>query len=180
MRASRLDRAFASQLDQANPTYVELGATADALPAGYRQIRREITAGQGPGCFAKCTRMLLTWQVHLSAGLTVHVTSDTIESGAAVVLGYHLGLVTIKAPCRIIYVVDEPRMKGFAYGTLPGHPESGEESFILRCDENERVTFAITAFSRPASILTKVAWPLGRKIQSRLTGRYLSTLARCC
>jgi uncharacterized protein (UPF0548 family) len=30
-------------------------------------------------------------------------------------------------PCRVVYVVDEPRRAGFAYGTLPGHPEIGGE-----------------------------------------------------
>ena len=33
-----------------------------------------------------------------------------------------LGL--LRAPCRVVYVIDEPDVRGFAYGTLPGHPES--------------------------------------------------------
>ena len=33
----------------------------------------------------------------------------------------HLG--PVRAPCRVVYVVDEPDRRGFAYGTLPGHPE---------------------------------------------------------
>jgi uncharacterized protein (UPF0548 family) len=37
----------------------------------------------------------------------------------------HLG--PIRVPCRVVYVLDEPERRGFAYGTLPGHPESGEE-----------------------------------------------------
>jgi uncharacterized protein (UPF0548 family) len=34
--------------------------------------------------------------------------------------------IGFKAPVRVVYVVDEPTRRGFAYGTLPGHPESGE------------------------------------------------------
>jgi uncharacterized protein (UPF0548 family) len=42
----------------------------------------------------------------------------------------------MRAPCRVIYTITEPRRKGFAYGTLPGHPESGEEAFtISQCDD---------------------------------------------
>ena len=44
----------------------------------------------------------------------------------------HLG--PVRAPCRVVYVVDEPDRRGFAYGTLPGHAESGEERFVVRYD----------------------------------------------
>ena len=35
----------------------------------------------------------------------------------------------IVAPCRVVYVTTEPGQFGFAYGTLQGHPEHGEEAF---------------------------------------------------
>ena len=35
-------------------------------------------------------------------------------------------------PCRIVWVVDEPDAFGFGYGTLRGHPDEGEESFVVR------------------------------------------------
>ena len=41
---------------------------------------------------------------------------------------------------RVVYLVDEdgpvPRF-GFAYGTLPGHAESGEERFLVEWDRIE-------------------------------------------
>jgi uncharacterized protein DUF1990 len=45
----------------------------------------------------------------------------------------HLGLgpASIRIPCRVAYVIREPLLRGFAYGTLPGHPEAGEERFAL-------------------------------------------------
>ena len=36
-----------------------------------------------------------------------------------------------RIPARVVYVVDEPARRGFAYGTLHGHPESGEEAFLV-------------------------------------------------
>jgi uncharacterized protein (UPF0548 family) len=68
-------------------------------------------------------------------------------------------------------VVSEPGRCGFAYGTLPGHPESGEEAFLLEQHDDGTVTFAVTAFSRPATALARAAGPLGRAIQSHLTSR---------
>jgi uncharacterized protein (UPF0548 family) len=47
-------------------------------------------------------------------------------------------------------VIDEENRRGFAYGTPPGHPEQGEEAFVVALREDGQVTFTVTAFSRPA------------------------------
>lgn len=93
----------------------------------------------------------------------------TAEPGGVVVLGLGLGASRISAPCRVVYVIDEPDRRGFAYGTLPGHPERGEEAFIISRHRDATVTFTITAFSRPASPLGKAAGPAGRAVQRRIT-----------
>ena len=66
--------------------------------------------------------------------------------------------------------------RGFAYGTLPGHPESGEEAFVIERHDDDTVSFTITAFSRHATRLARVAGPLGRAAQRRITARYLRSL----
>jgi uncharacterized protein (UPF0548 family) len=60
-------------------------------------------------------------------------------------------------------VVDEPHRFGFAYGTLPGHPESGEEAFVID-DTDQGVVFQIVAFSRPAAALARLGTPVSRRI----------------
>ena len=77
----------------------------------------------------------------------------------------------------VVCVVDEPGRRGFAYGTLPGHPERGEEALILQQHRGGAVTFTITAFSRPAGLLARAAGPAGRAIQHHITMRYLRALA---
>ena len=67
---------------------------------------------------------------------------------------------------------------GFSYGTLPGHPESGEEQFLLELDDDRRVRFTISAISRPASPLAKLSGSAGRAVQSFMTKRYLHALDR--
>jgi uncharacterized protein (UPF0548 family) len=84
--------------------------------------------------------------------------------------------VVVRAPVRVVYVVDEPRRRGFAYGTLPGHPECGEESFVVELGDDDAVTFEITAFSRPASRLARAAGPAGRAVQRWVTRRYVKAL----
>lgn len=118
----------------------------------------------------------MTWQMHERAGLRVVADGPVAEEAEAVVL---LGLrsLAIKAPVRVVYVVDEPSRKGFAYGTLSGHPECGEESFVLDIDEGEMVTFTIRAFSRGATWWARAAGPAGRGAQAMITRRYLQALA---
>jgi uncharacterized protein (UPF0548 family) len=74
-----------------------------------------------------------------------------------------------------VYVLDEPNRFGFAYGTLAGHPERGEESFVVSL-ASDRVTFDVVAFSRPASALARFGAPVARAVQTRVTRRYLSGL----
>ena len=52
----------------------------------------------------------------------------------------------------------------------------GEERFELTLAPTGEVTFTITAFSRPGRWFTRLAWPLNRLVQRRMTQRYLCTL----
>jgi uncharacterized protein (UPF0548 family) len=70
------------------------------------------------------------------------------------------------------------RSWGFAYGTLPGHPEQGEEAFVVSLDPEGSVRFEIRAFSRPASRLVELSGPIGRSVQRRATEGYLASLIR--
>ena len=95
-----------------------------------------------------------------------------------VLLGIGVGPLRMRAPCRVVYTITEPQRKGFAYGTLPGHPESGEEAFTISQRDDGLVVFTITAFSRPATIAARAAGPLGLLIQRHFTQAYLRVLAR--
>ncbi len=88
-----------------------------------------------------------------------------------------LGPFRFGAPVRVVYVVDRPARKGFAYGTLPGHPESGEESWMLDRSEDGSVWLTIRAFSRPSSGGWWVAYPILRLVQAAFTRRYERALA---
>jgi uncharacterized protein (UPF0548 family) len=61
---------------------------------------------------------------------------------------------------------------GFAYGTLPGHPEQGEEAFHVNFEDGQ-VLAEIVAFSRPADLPTRLAGPLARQVQKAATKRYI-------
>ena len=74
-------------------------------------------------------------------------------------------------------MIDESDRFGVAYGTLLGHPERGEEAFVVE-RSGSRTTFRITAFSKHADLLTRLGAPVSRRTQEHFTGRYLSALAQ--
>jgi uncharacterized protein (UPF0548 family) len=143
------------------------------MPSGYGSLRRCLDIGAGTERFEQAARVLLGWDMHRRAGLQLRTSDGSVVQGAVAVLrlgARHLG---VDAPVRVVYVLDEPSRKGFAYGTLPGHPERGEEAFVIELHHDCAVTFTITAFSRPATLLARFGGPISRAIQSRVTNRYL-------
>jgi uncharacterized protein (UPF0548 family) len=53
-----------------------------------------------------------------------------------------------------------------------------EEAFMIEHHGDDMVSFRITAFSRPATRLAKIAGPVGAVAQRQITARYLRSLAR--
>ena len=167
---------LADRLLDAELPYSGAGATPCLLPPVYHHLRRSTVIGSGAQVFTDAADALLSWQAHLRAGLQVSASSATAQPGTVVVLGVGLGRVRIGRPCRVVNVADEPGRRGFAYGTLPGHPERGEEAFIISHHGDGTVTFTITAFSTPATALAKAIGPAGRAIQRHITTRCLRAL----
>jgi uncharacterized protein (UPF0548 family) len=171
-----MPNATRDRLAEARLTYSEVGATAGELPARYHHLTRRVMIGHGHRVFADAAIAIATWQVQLRAGLGVSASAQTAIPGTVAMLGLGIGPLRLSAPCRVVYAVDQPRRQGFAYGTLSGHPESGEEAFIVEHHDDDTVSFTVTAFSKPSTAIARVAGPIGRLIQSRITTRYLRSL----
>jgi uncharacterized protein (UPF0548 family) len=170
-----LDHLLAEQASEAL-TYREVGATRGSMPGGYRHDAHSVVLGEGDGVFDRAVQGLRQWEAHRGAGLTVRPEAPDVRPGTTIVVVLPLPLISAVAACRIVYVVDEPDTFGFAYGTLPAHPEQGEEAFIVSRDPAGTVRFSITAFSRPRHPLARLGGPVARRIQLGTTRRYLQAL----
>ncbi len=175
MSGNRLLPYVADRLRDAPFTYPEVGATTGDLPDGYHHLESTIEI---PGTLATLAERLFAWEVQRGAGIKVVASSDRVETGAVAVLRVGIGPARLGAPVRIAAVIDEPRRQGFAYGTLAGHPESGEELFLLTEADDGSVTLTIRAFSRPATLLSRAGGPVARWTQRRITRRYERALRR--
>ena len=97
--------------------------------------------------------------------------------GNTALLGIPFGPFWVTVPARVVYVVDEPKRKGFAYGTLVGHPLGGEESFIVEQTDDGSVWLEIRAFSRPSNAFWWLVYPVLTLSQSFYTRRYFESLS---
>jgi uncharacterized protein (UPF0548 family) len=154
-------------------TYAEVGATAGPLPAGYHHVKKSAVISQGRRRFEGAAEAGMRWGMLRGAGMKVEATAEVAAVGSEVIV--HLG--PVRAPCRVVYVVDEPNRRGFAYGTLPGHAESGEELFVVRYEPaTDEVYAEVRAFSRHATWWSRLAWPVTSLLQKVVTRRYLRAL----
>ncbi len=106
----------------------------------------------------------------------------TADGSARVSAGMSADLVVkafglkVVAPVRVVLVIEEPDRAGFAYGTLPGHPQQGEESFIVVHEPDDSVWFTVRAFSRASTWFYRLGTPILRRRQRMMTRRYLRAL----
>jgi uncharacterized protein (UPF0548 family) len=170
MTAEERDRLLAAPL-----TYGPVGGTQDpTMPPGYHHLDRTFVLGRGAEAFDPAAEALMTWRMHTGAGLRVTAAEKRVREGGVV----RCNLGPLPIPCRVVWVVDEPDARGFGYGTLPGHPERGEEAFVVRREpgDDPLVTVRMRAYSGPGIALTRVAGPLNRVGQRLAIGRYARAL----
>lgn len=154
-------------------TYPEVGATAGALPTGYHHVHASARIGHGRERFSRAAEAVMGWGMQRGVGMRVQATTEVAAVGTDLLA--RLGPIPV--PCRVVYVLDEPDRRGFAYGTLPGHPESGEELFSVRYDPADDAVYAeVAAFSRPATWWSTLGGPVTRLAQRVATRRYLKVV----
>jgi uncharacterized protein (UPF0548 family) len=161
-------------------SYPEVGATRDGgpLPAGYHHLRYRTCLGAV--ALPAAADAILWWRMHRAAGARVTPSQPRAAPGVAVRVALGAGPLWITAPCEVVWVVEEEDRAGFGYGTLPGHPERGEESFMVERAADGRVWFAVTAFSVPARWFTRAGGPLVVLFQHAYARRLGAALRRLC
>lgn len=95
---------------------------------------------------------------------------DVAEGTVVGALACPFGVWVLNA-ARVVYVLDEEgemHRYGFAYGTLPGHVELGEERFSVEWNrETDEVWYDLYAFSRPHLLVAKWTQPFMRYLQKQ-------------
>lgn len=168
-------RSIRNEQSAEDVTYSRIGLTLGELPDGYNHLRAERFVGSGARIMDRGRDAIRTWAAQHKLGLVLEPSSPAFAEGTVLVFALPLRPSPMWATgaCRIMRVVDEPRRFGFVYGTLPHHPECGEEAFLVHHREDDRVVFTITAFSKPRSLPMRASGSIGRLIQRRAAETYL-------
>jgi uncharacterized protein (UPF0548 family) len=147
-------------------TYAEVGATNATPPAGYNVDHNRIQLGSGEAVFKRGVEALKHWE-QFDLGWVTVVPRVAVEVGATVAVKARTSGIWSLSASRVVYVIDESRRFGFAYGTLPDHVERGEERFLIEWLDDDSVWYDILAFSRPRHPLVKLGSPYARMLQKQ-------------
>ena len=165
--AAQVER-FMQQESGLPHSYPEVGHTRlDTAVQGYNNDFNFIELGQGEAVWAAAKEAVRKWRMFPGGWAYVAPADTPIEPGRAVAMAAQvLGLWWLNS-CRIVYVLDEERRFGFAYGTLPGHAERGEELFMVEKTANGSVRYVLKAFSWPRHWAAQLAYPVARVYQRK-------------
>jgi uncharacterized protein (UPF0548 family) len=148
-------------------TYDEVGWTRESRePNGFDHDHNRVQVGSGAAAFARACDALRAWTMFPPPLAAIEPHAPIREGETVGVLIHAFGTWWLNA-ARIVYVIDEPRRFGFAYGTVPGHVECGEERFLIEWLDDDTVWYDLRAFSRPRHWLARLGKPLVRVLQLR-------------
>ena len=160
-------------------TYPGPGLTRNGeAPPGFVVDHRRREIGKGRDAFEAACAAVRRWETFRLGWVEICWPDAPVVPGTTVGVLARFGGVWWLNACRIVYVLDEERRFGFAYGTLPGHAESGEERFSIEWNEDDSVWYDIHAFSRPAHWLVRLGYPLARRLQKRFGVDSLAAMER--
>jgi len=117
---------------------------------------------------------------------SISLYADTPDAraalGATVVQHFFLGPLAVESGVRIVGLEDRAddasRHLSLTWATLKGHPERGIETFSARMDAGGMIHVAIHARSRPGALVVRLASPIARRLQVRLSHQSLALLAK--
>lgn len=158
---------FLSLKKQADYSYQPLLGTQSASVKGFDNDLNGILLGKGEHVWDKAKEALKKWEQFPPEWTRIYNASTPLEKGQTVAVLFKLFGIWWINSARIIYNFDEDHRFGFAYGTLEGHVEKGEECFWIEKDEEGNIYYKIKAFSKPEFWGAKLAYPLARAYQRR-------------
>lgn len=182
---SQLDHFLISGRDRP-PSYPEKLDTqanfrdkkVSSLARKYNYDETMIFLGEGPEVFTAARKVIREWKMFPSSWTKVYPDHAPIRTGQRVAVLFKLMGLWWWNSSEIQYTIEEADRFGFAYGTLPGHVESGEELFLVEIDDSEKVWYKIKAFSRPAYWVVNLVYPYARSQQRRFVKESMAQMKK--
>lgn len=151
-------------------SYATEGMTRGASPAGYNVDHLRHRLGAGDATFSRACAALDLWRQFEQGWVRLDPSAAPPATGLVVASTARVGPTWWTNACRVVYLLNEPgppRRVGYAYGTLVGHAECGEECFSIEMTDTGEVWYDVLAYSHPRHPLARMAYPLSRLVQKR-------------
>jgi len=165
-------------------SYKEVGASQNNVPKDYPINQYRARLGDGEATFTRAKNALQNWTMYKLGWTKIYPPAAPIEACEVVCVVVDHGFCWSLNPCRIVYVLEETTREverfGFAFGTLPGHSEEGEERFTVEWQRggDDSVWYELLAFARPQHILAKIGSPFVRLTQRRFAKDSFSAMQK--
>lgn len=160
-------------------SYDQVGCSREehSLRPGWNIDHERVPLGRGEETFGLAREAIQAWRM-FPTQIAELCWPATPRPGQVVGVLYWAAPVGmwILFPARVVYLVSDRVERdghtierfGFAYGTLPDHPEQGEERFLVEWDRTEdRVWYDLFVVSRPAHWLARLGYFYARWEQAR-------------
>jgi uncharacterized protein (UPF0548 family) len=171
-------------LDDKFHSYANVGCTAPDEtswfpPKGLRTFERTVLVGSGDDDWERVCSEIMQWCVKTRSGFGVETRDGSAQSvlaGKNFWLVARFGLVQVREPIRVVATVATATRCGYAYGTLDGHPVSGEEAFVVHRSERS-IFFTVRSVTSHGKGTWRMAFPLVLVAQRWYRRLYLKALA---
>ena len=156
-------------------SYGHVGSTVNGrapFTVSERVFTREVV-----GTLEDARAALSAWAPHRGIHAAIEPGDAPLIEGTTLLVVAPFGPFEILAPDRIVAVIDEHDRFGFAYGTLRGHAEVGEELFLAELVAAGRLRLTVRIHAGPGTRLARIGSPLVSSFQRAAARRYLRSWA---
>lgn len=176
---------FRTPLGARNFNYSAVGETSPGevvwtnRPPRFRRYEATVRIGSGSADWKAVSSAVLGWEIKTRSGFTVEPSSERggrVRPGERHWVHGRFGPLAVREPVCVVAVIDEHDARGFSYGTLSGHPVSGEEAFIVRRLPDGDVSLTVRSISAPGEGIWRVLYPAVLVAQRFYRRRYLRAL----
>ncbi len=171
-------KAYLKKQSLANFNYDQQYGTRNQEVKGYDNDLNSIFLGKGEKVWNNAKVALEHWQQFPPGWTKIYKNATALEAGNTVLVLFKLFGIWWSNSARIVYTLNEEHTYGFAYGTLTGHVESGEECFWIDKDAEDHVYYHIKAFSKPDFWAAKLAYPLARVYQRKFVRESMARMKK--
>ncbi|MEK8145983.1 DUF1990 domain-containing protein [Streptomyces sp. M10(2022)] len=123
-------------------------------PGRLPHLHHRTPVGRGRDAFETAGAAVTEWRMHRVSGARMDASAARAEAAATVRVSLGIGPVRFTAPCEVVWTAYEKNRTGFGHGTRAGHPECGEESFVVELADDGTVWFTVMAFSARRAVHT--------------------------